>query len=55
MIEKPDWELSEIESYLNSDEFYKRIIRYRMMEYFKEEMPTKKELLKLLSLWEMDL
>ena len=55
MIEDPGWEMKQTEEYLSSDEFYRQIIKYRINEYFHGKKPTKKELLKLLSLWEMDL
>ena len=55
MIEDSDWDITQTEEYLNGDEFYKQVIKYRINEYFQGKEPTKKELLKLLSLWEMDL
>jgi len=55
MIEKSNPDMNQIEEYLRGEEFYKQVISYRINEYFHGNKPTKKELLKLLSLWEMDL
>ena len=55
MIENGELDGEQISEYLNSDEFYKQVITFRIDEYFHGKTPTKKELLKLLSLWEMEL
>ena len=55
MIENGELDTGNIRDYLNCDEFYKQLIDFRINEYFHGKIPTKKELLKLLSLWEMEL
>ena len=55
IIEDPNWKITDLNNYLDSNDFYKQVIRYRIEEVFHDAEPTKKELLRLLSLWEMDL
>ena len=44
-----------LQEYSSCGEFYKQVIAYRINEYFGGEIPQKKDLLRFLSLWEMEL
>lgn len=53
--EREDFSLSYVVSLLDENNFYHKVIKYRILEHEAEESFTKEKMLRFLSQWEIDL